>query len=135
MSGRKSITAEQQLMILGQMTEETGEIYEGQILQIKLWPYAVSGDIKSSEAVVSTKDKVISYLWEADSRPDISRLRSLEEAIKILFGSKWKLTVDLNGSPYFPLAKPKKTTKNERATTPRNRGKKKKSVTRRKLRL
>ncbi len=103
----------QQLALLRGLTKRTGAIHEAQVMQLRLWPFAVDPQLDRAEADVDVEGKQVLYRWENSDAPRnfapdkkyAERLTKLEDSIKFMFGASWKVTVALNGNSIFPLKK------------------------------
>jgi hypothetical protein len=99
-----------QLLKLRVLTGTLGALHEAQVLQLRLWPFAVDPLIldKGVEAKIDINGKKISYLWKAKRsvnwKPDklyLLRLKALKEAIKTMLGEDWSFTIKMNGKVIF----------------------------------
>jgi hypothetical protein len=109
-----------QLLKLRALTGTLGALHEAQVLQIRLWPFAVDPLILDNgvEAKIDINGKKISYLWKAKRpvnwKPDKSyqlRLRALKEAIETMLGEDWSFSIKMNGKPIFFKRKDGKSTR------------------------
>jgi len=100
-----------QLMQLKPILKQFGIMHEAQVMQVKLWPYAVDPKLETSVAEVDIEGAVLSYKWNSafinPDKPYFERLTELQNTVKMFFGSEWELKVLLNGNPIFPVTKEK----------------------------
>jgi hypothetical protein len=118
-----------QLVMLRGMTERFGSLHEAQVLQLKLWPFAVDPGLVSSKANVDMEGKLVEFLWEggaAKRGPKYqARLKTLDGSVKFLLGDGWTTVVKLAGVPIYPVdtknAKPETDSRKRRNSEKRKR--------------
>jgi hypothetical protein len=110
-----------QLLRLRSLTGHLGALHEAQVLQLRLWPFAVDPLLldKGVKAQIDINGKKIRYTWKAKRstkwKPDkayLGRVKVLQEAIKTMLGEDWSFTINLNGKPIL-LKKGKWKTKKQ----------------------
>jgi hypothetical protein len=119
-----------QLLRLRALTGHLGALHEAQVLQIRLWPFAVDPLILDNgvEAKIDINGQKISYLWKAKRpakwKPDTPyrlRLKALKEAIKLMLGEVWSFNIKLNGKAIFSKEGNGKPRRNRTKKPPSNR--------------
>ncbi len=104
-----ALTPTAQLLALRDLTRRIDALHEGQVLQIRLWPYSVDPGLKDvpGGAEVSIEHKTVSYKWTSGPKPikvDDAyrhRLRELARGVHTMLGPEWRLKVVRDGVPIF----------------------------------
>lgn len=95
----------EQLMALKALTRTTGVLHEGQILQLKIWPFLLYSQKEISyELRVDLDRKVVEYLLQFKGKVPVKikdRVASLENDLHWLLGSEWLLKASANGKSVF----------------------------------
>lgn len=96
----------QQLQALRLLTETTGALQDGQVLQLKLWPYVAASHLKRHEFSWDPERKLIEYSFEYDGRKKESddyqqRLLALDRSVKAMLGDAWGVRVSVAGKAIF----------------------------------
>jgi hypothetical protein len=92
--------------MLREMTERTGCLHEAQVLQIRLWPFAVDPSLDTTHADVDLEKRSLTYHWEAKNASTVDknyrhRLNELSKSVDLLLGPSWAMDVRLNGVSIF----------------------------------
>ena len=107
MEEKKKFTYQEQLVILRDLYQRTGALHEAQVLQLKLWPFAVDPKLDKSKADVDLDNKVVTFTWVGKkSKKDKKynyRLEELYKHLRFMLGDDWIMRIHLNGSLIFPL--------------------------------
>ena len=94
-----------QLVLLRGLFQRFGVLHEAQVLQLRLWPFAVDPSLNKSEAKVDMEARVVTFLWTGSTfnidKKYQSRLKTLSDNVKFLLGEVWSIEVILEGITIF----------------------------------
>ena len=94
-----------QLILLRDLTNRTGAVHEAQVLQLKLWPFTIDGNLKKTVSSVDIDNKTVRFDWigcTLKTAKDIAKVSKLDEAVKFLFGKDWKIIVFADNLLIYP---------------------------------
>lgn len=109
----KGLDQTQQLVALQGMTERLGVLHDAQVLQLKMWPFAVDPELAGASAEVDIPAKRLVMLWLDPKKPNgfapkghyLTRLKHLARSVKlILLGAAWSFEVQMNGAVIYTSA-------------------------------
>lgn len=104
---KDTITVEEQLLGLRDLSRKFKCLHELQVLQLKNWPFAIDPKIDKSTSTVDLEGKKVVYRWTGpklvkDKNYDY-RLSELARCVKFLLGGEFTLQVSYNGIKTFPI--------------------------------
>jgi hypothetical protein len=117
-----NLSNDEQIAVLRGLTKRTEILHEAQVLQLRLWPFAVDPSLSNSEASIDFPTHQVSFAWKDTDKSQtwkatskyLSGIDRLQESVRFLLGNGWKISVSMNGKKFFPptkKSKPKKTKK------------------------
>lgn len=106
-SARRALTKEEQLIVLRDLTKRTSGIHEAQVLQLRLWPFAVDPTLEKAEAHVGPEEDppLVRYVWTGSKltvdKPYCDRVLELVRCVKFILGNNWSVEVQKDGEVIF----------------------------------
>lgn len=112
------------MLLRDTVTERTGGLHSGQILQLRLWPFVAAPHLLRHETTPDLKAKKVEFRMELN--PDLEdpvdfdeRLKALDVSVKTMLGKDWTITVFADGRQIYGKRAPKKPTKKKPNATKR----------------
>lgn len=100
-----SASQEEQLLLLRDITARLGVLHEAQVLQLKMWPLVLFGNVKKCEQHVNIEGKVIEYhiLQTKGRYPNDKQARfdAMADWTHWLLGSDWIVRIKERGKLIF----------------------------------
>lgn len=100
-----SPTQEQQLLLLRDMTARMGVIHEAQVLQLKMWPLVLFGNVKKCEEHINIENREVNFVILQTKGKQASdfkqRCEALADWTKWLLGSDWIVRVKIRDKLVF----------------------------------